>query len=215
MLWDNRDLEIVGAYRMARSRPTIEQQGDISSLYTHSLYKFSQAFDPILENGLELGRSFIQPRYWGRSSLDYLWQGIGAYLNRYPDIRYLFGPVSISHDYPDTAKQLLISFYTAYFGCENQMAVARHPYHSISEESCVKFIGNDYSREFKTLKLELSKMGRAVPTLFKQYSELCEPDGVKFLAFNVDADFADCVDGLIVVDVKKIIPRKRGRYLGR
>ncbi|MDO6512502.1 GNAT family N-acyltransferase, partial [Celeribacter halophilus] len=43
--------------------------------------------------GLELGRSFVQPCYWGKRSLDYLWVGIGAFLNRYPKYRYMFGAV--------------------------------------------------------------------------------------------------------------------------
>ena len=46
--------------------------------------------------GAELGRSFVQPQYWGMRSLDYLWQGIGAYLAAHRPVQYLFGPVSLS-----------------------------------------------------------------------------------------------------------------------
>jgi len=49
-----------------------------------------------LPHAIELGRSFMQPRYSGRRSLDYLWFEIGAYLRTRPDTKYLFGPISLS-----------------------------------------------------------------------------------------------------------------------
>ncbi len=171
-----------------------------------------------MDSGLELGRSFVQPRFWGKRSLDYLWQGIGAYLKRYPQLRYLFGPVSISHDYPEEAKELLIGFYSRHFATECELAAARNPYR-INPEAVTKlatqFPGEDYKTEFRELKRALTARGYAVPTLYKQYTELCETGGAAFAAFNVDHDFADCVDGLIVVDLERIKPDKRRRYLGR
>ncbi|VTN14390.1 Uncharacterised protein [Raoultella terrigena] len=68
----------------------------MEGIYSYSLFHYDQRMEDILQYGIELGRSFIQPRYWGRRGLDYLWSGIGAYLARYPHYRYLFGPVSIS-----------------------------------------------------------------------------------------------------------------------
>ncbi len=53
----------------------------------------------------------------------------------------------------------------------------------------------------------------SVPTLYKQYSGLCEEGGVSFSAFNIDPDFNDCVDGLVVVDLDKLLPKKRQRYI--
>ena len=56
-------------------------------------------------------------------------------------------------------------------------------------------------------------MGTSIPTLYKQYTELCAPGGVVFLDFNVDPDFGDCVDGLVVVDISQLKPNKRKRYI--
>jgi hypothetical protein len=78
--------------------------------------------DDILQHGIELGRSFIQPRYWGRRGLDYLWSGIGAYLARYPHYRYLFGPVSISGGLPPAARDLLVAFYRLWFPATHPLA---------------------------------------------------------------------------------------------
>ena len=56
-------------------------------------------------------------------------------------------------------------------------------------------------------------MDVTVPTLYKQYSELCEPGGVQFCGFNIDPHFSNCVDGFILVKVDKIKESKRERYI--
>ena len=168
VLWDDQELEIVGAYRMARSAKVMSQQGE-KALYTQTLFNFNAGFYPIFEQGLELGRSFVQTRYWGNRSLDYLWHGIGAYLNKYPEVRYLFGPVSISHDYPEQVKDLLIDFYSLHFGGCVELAEAKVPYRSKSDASS-PFAGEDYTSEFKQLKKMISEWGLSVPTLYKQYT---------------------------------------------
>jgi hypothetical protein len=94
ILWDEEDLEIVGA--IALCRPPCSWKSAAWKGSTATACSTTTRMDDILQHGIELGRSFIQPRYWGRRGLDYLWSGIGAYLARYPHYRYLFGPVSIS-----------------------------------------------------------------------------------------------------------------------
>jgi len=59
----------------------------------------------------------------------------------------------------------------------------------------------------------MANIGVNIPTLYKQYSELCDDEGVKFLAFGTDPDFNDCVDGLVMVDLDKLKDKKRQRYL--
>jgi len=64
------------------------------------------------------------------------------------------------------------------------------------------------------LKANLAALGTGVPTLYRQYTDLCEPGGARFLAFGVDPDFSDSIDGLIEVDLQLLRPKKRERYLG-
>ena len=214
ILWDENDLEIVGAYRFADAAKVIQEQG-MQGLYTDSLFDFSSNQSWFLERGLELGRSFVQQRYWGKRSLDYLWYGIGAFLARNPEYRYLFGPVSISNSMPCTAKELLIFFYQLYFGVKESAGCSKNPFvftqslESLSRE----FSGTDYQEDLKKLKNLLRNMGSNIPTLYKQYSSLCNPGGVRFLDFNVDPDFNNCVDGLVVVDIDQLTPKKRERYI--
>ncbi len=221
ILWDKEELEIVGAYRFAEV-DDVHQRIGTDTLYSQSLFDYTGAFTPYFEKGLELGRSFVQPRYWGKRSLDYLWYGIGAFLSKNPRYRYLFGPVSLSGQLPNQAKALLVHFYQTHFKPEAPLAYSKSPYViepalKRSFDETYDYANDDkdtYRRNFRMLKQSLSELGAAVPTLFKQYSELCEAGGVKFLDFGVDADFNDCVDGLVLVDLNELLPKKREKYLG-
>jgi putative hemolysin len=105
VLWDESDLEIVGSYRVVKTKEVLKKYG-FDGFYSHSLFEFQKAFEPYLKESVELGRSFVQPKYWGTRALDYLWFGIGAYLRQNPDIKYMFGPVSISASLSPIAKDL-------------------------------------------------------------------------------------------------------------
>ncbi|MGL5373777.1 MAG: lysophospholipid acyltransferase family protein, partial [Aeromonas veronii] len=127
ILWDPARLDIIGAYRFAPVAELLASKGK-DGLYSHTLFGFEDKLLPRLEQAIELGRSFIQPAYWGKRGLDYLWFGIGAYLARYPRYRYLFGPVSLSGSLPPAAKDLLVSFYRQHFAPELALAPSRRPY---------------------------------------------------------------------------------------
>lgn len=214
ILWDEDDLEIVGAYRLGNTKRILDAG---QSLYSESLFDYSEQMTPYFERGLELGRSFVQPKYWGKRSLDYLWYGIGAYLNKHPEIRYLFGPVTLSNAMPKAAKDLLVFFYKLHFSNESmQLVNSKMPYH-LPQDFCdavqLQITGEDYKADFVIVKNMLANMECQIPTLYKQYSELCEPGGAQFLDFNIDPDFSDCVDGLVLVDTQLIKAKKRQRYL--
>lgn len=213
VLWDEDDLEIVGAYRIGECDKIISNKG-IADLYSNTLFDMEDAFMPYIRNSIELGRSFIQPRYWGLRGLDYLWYGIGAYLLENPQYKYMFGPVSLSNSYPDNAKDLIVNFYQSQFPAKAQLAIAKTPYVSTTKmEDKKSYTSQDYKENFKQLSAQLNELGVKVPTLYKQYTELCETGGVEFLDFNIDPKFSNCIDGLILVNVDKIKPKKRQRYI--
>jgi putative hemolysin len=213
VLWDEDDLEIAGAYRFVDAEKVVREKGT-DGLYSGSLFKLKRD-SYFLKGGLELGRSFVQQRYWGKRSLDYLWYGIGAFLTKRPAYRYLFGPVSISNATPRLARELLIYFYKLYFSPTTKISCSRNPF-SFSQPLAnleAEFDGNNYREDFRKLKSLLSNLGTAVPPLYKQYTELCEPGGVVFLDFNIDPAFNDCIDGLVIVDTQKLKEQKRKRYM--
>ena len=52
--------------------------------------------------------------------------------------------------------------------------------------------------------------GKGAPVLLRQYARL----GGRILAFHVDKSFGDCLDGLIVVDLRKADRASIARYMG-
>jgi len=216
VLWDDIDLEIVGSYRIGEGHKIMAEYG-IDGFYSNSLFKLNKAFQAYLPNSIELGRSFVQPRYWGQRNLDYLWYGIGAYIRAQPDTKYLFGPVSMSNAYPHQAKEVIISFYKQQFGSDLSLATAKTPF-IISDQAqqfAAEEFNEDYKTSYKILNSELKKLGVKVPTLYKQYVELCTDKGCHFIDFNIDPDFNNCIDSLIMVELDKITDKKKQRYIER
>ncbi len=215
VLWDPQELEIAGAYRLGDARALLAR-GGMAALYTNTLYTFGPGMTPYLEQGLELGRSFVQPRYQTRQSLDYLWLGIGAFLRRYPSYRYLFGPASISRLYGDEAIALVANYYSTHFAQLPLDLQPRNPFPLAPRQQAPTAAAsgnNGVEEDFRILQDALAQRGLRVPTLFKHYAQVAEPSGVAITAFNVDVDFGHCVDGFVLVDLKQMKPRKRRRYL--
>ncbi len=215
VLWDEPALAIVGAYRLGEAGSILRTRG-LDGLYSASLFDYAPAAQAFLPEAVELGRSFVQPAYWGSRSLDYLWQGIGAYLRRQPALRYLIGPVSLSASLPVEAREWIVHFHRHYFGDTEQLARARNPFViSAAIETAAKaaWSGRSVSEGLVLLRERLAGLDAQLPTLYRQYADLCEPAGVRFLDFGVDPAFGGCVDGLARLDLAQLRPHKRARYV--
>ena len=210
VLWDAQAGEVAGAYRAVPCARVLAERG-LAGLFTASLFEFDAGLMPMLDQGMELGRSFVAPQYWGTRSLDYLWFGIGAWLRAHPDIRYLFGPVSISATLPLEARELMVGYYSRYFGDGSALARSANPFRY--DRAAPDFGTLDADSAMHLLRSRLDALGTRIPTLYKQYVELCEPGGASFLAFGVDPAFGNSIDGLIRVDLSLIRPKKHARYI--
>ncbi|MFC4762331.1 GNAT family N-acyltransferase [Dyella koreensis] len=216
VLWDPKALRIVGSYRFGHGGRLIGERG-MAGLYTSSLFNYSPALESRLAQGLELGRSFIAPAYWRSRALDQLWQGIGLYLQRHPDLRYLFGPVSMSVSLPREAREWIAAAHQHYFGAPG-LAAARQPF--VISPAVIDVVrhaleGLDPAAGLGKLKHHLDALGVSLPVLYRQYVDLVDPEGVQFLDFGEDPGFSGCVDGLVMLDLATLKPAKRARYLGK
>ena len=217
ILWDRENLEIAGSYRLGEGKRILDEYG-FEGFYTSTLYDFQPEFKAYLEQAVELGRSFVNPKYWGKASLDYLWQGVGAYVNHMGDVRYLIGPVSMSADYPRELMDQLVYFYRRYFACPGELAVALHPY-KLNDEQIAHFdelFGErDSDTAFDFMQKNFIQQGHRLPVLYKQYTALFESGGFQSIVFSVDPGFGDCLDGLCMTDLRKLKTAKKNRYFGK
>ncbi len=212
LLWNDKELEIVGAYRLGFCGAIIEQHG-LAGLYCNSLYDIDEAFLDQAPHTLELGRSFVQPKYWGLRGLEYLWYGIGAVLRVHPEIKYLFGAVSVPGDYPSEVLDMIVSHYAHFYPKPTSapQVTAKHPFVMTDEFSMDA--GSEAKAALKSLMKRLKQAGVKLPVLFKQYTDLCEDGGVGFINFATDPGFNGCVDGLIWLELAKMKPQKWARYI--
>ena len=144
----------------------------------------------------------------------HLW--IGAYLRRRP-ARHLIGPVSLSASLPLAAREWIVHYHRHHFGDPECLAVARNPFvisAPVETEASAAWLGRTQAEALAHLRARLDGMGAQLPVLYKQYADLCEPEGVRFLAFGVDPAFGGCVDGLVRLDLARLRAAKRSRYLG-
>ncbi len=201
IIWDRKNKKIVGAYRLGLGDEIMERFGP-EGFYTSTLFKYKKEFYPILQQGVELGRSFVVPEYQRKPlSLFLLWKGIVYFLLKHNQYRYLIGPVTMSDKFSDLGKNLIVSFFEKFYSDPElkKYVKPRMPYKSklktVDKDVLLQDIGNDINKLDNYLK-EVEN-GLRLPVLYKKYMSL----GAKVLVFNVDPDFNYCVDGLMVLDM--------------
>lgn len=212
VLWDTKSREIAGAYRIGAT----DELGSARRLYTSTLFDYDEGAIESLGPALELGRSFVAPG-WQRSyaPLLTLWKGIGAYVARNPRYRRLFGPVSMSADYDVLSRQLVAHWleaghaHTELAGrVRGKRPFAWRSVDGLKPERLRALVegGADLSQ----LVPRIERDEKGIPVLLREYLKL----GGKLVALNVDADFQNAIDALVVVDLVHTNARLRERYLG-
>ena len=214
-LWNPEHQEIAGAYRLGLGDDLVKRFGR-GGFYTHTLFHFSPAFLRRLGPCLEMGRSFVVPAYQRKPhSLFLLWKGIGAFVARNPQYRMLFGPVSISREYSNASRSLLVEFLQRHHGAPEmgRYVRARHPFRPSARMRRIHSgiaAGLRSMEEVSTLVAAMEQDGKGVPILVRQYVKM----RAVLLEFNVDRAFCDVVDGLVVVDLLRADPKMMERYMG-
>ena len=204
-IWDEEVERIVGAYRIGKGKDILEQYGK-RGFYLHSLFRISDDFKPVLDESLELGRSFVIKEYQRKPMpLFLLWKGILYFLLKNPEYRYLIGPVSISNNYSKISKDLIIRFIM-----QNhlnwkmaQHVKPRNSYKFKSDNPDINILMENMEHDINRLDKaigDLDELNSGLPVLLKKYIKL----NAKIIAFNVDPKFNNCLDGLIVLDVNDV-----------
>jgi putative hemolysin len=213
-LWDTRARCVVGGYRIGLADEILRRFGQ-RGLYTHSLFNFGRPVLNRLDPGLELGRSFVRLEYQRSfSPLLLLWRGIGEFVVRHPRYATLFGPVSISNHYAPVSRRLLVDYLRAHSfqGSLARYVRPRRPFRNAVPAPWDAAFLQDLRdiEQVSALVAKLEADQKGAPILLKQYLKL----GGQMLGFNVDEEFGNALDGLILVDLRRTEPKVLARYLG-
>ncbi|HXW08312.1 MAG TPA: lysophospholipid acyltransferase family protein [Vicinamibacterales bacterium] len=214
-VWNHETREVVGAYRLGATDEILPALGP-GGLYTNTLFRYDPRLLAQLRPALELGRAFVRTEQQrDYAPLLLLWKGIATFVARNPRYRMLFGPVSISADYQSLSRQILARFLhaTSYDADRGGLVTPRNPPAFIPRRPAAPAIAGHVVRslaEVSTLLSEIEADQKGVPVLVRQYLKL----NARLLGFNVDPDFGNALDGLMLVDLLQVEHSLLVRYMG-
>ena len=216
LLWSKTKRELVGGYRAGSTCEILAERG-LAGLYTSTLFRYDESLFQKLGPSLELGRSFVRPEYQRQyAPLLLLWKGIAHLVAKRPEIPVLFGAVSISNDYNEASREMIYRFFEARM-MEDDLAGLIEPRRPFRPGFLRRWDCRSMCRALRDLD-ELSQPitdieadGKGLPILLRQYAKI----GGRLLGFNVDRNFSNVLDGLVVVDLRQTEPAVLERYMGR
>ncbi|MDV6167489.1 lysophospholipid acyltransferase family protein [Flavobacterium sp. DG1-102-2] len=201
-LWDDDTKQIAGAYRMGLGSEIYNKYG-IDGFYLHDLFRFEPELYDMMSKSIEMGRAFIVKDYQQKPMpLFLLWKGIVHTTLRFPDHKFLIGGVSISNQFSDFSKSLMIEFMKSHY-YDPYIAQYVHP----KKEYKVKLKDADKDFVFNEAEADLNKFDKFIeevepgnlrlPVLIKKYIK----QNARVIAFNVDPLFNNAIDGLMYIRI--------------
>lgn len=205
LLWNIPAGEIAGAYRLGFGPEIFAEHGGIDGFYTASLFRFKEKAAEVLPYTVELGRSFIVPKYQREVlTLKLLMGGVCVATANNPETRYFIGPMSISNQVPDFYKSLIVHYILRDFRLPDaeRYAEPTHPFEAdflrVDPEGLLQVARNDIDAFDRFLSTLSDGKYRPLPVLARKYINC----GARMICFNVDPLFSYSLDGLIFQEYK-------------
>jgi hypothetical protein len=221
IVWNPKDAEIVGGYRFICCGKALPDERGEPMLATSVHFSFSERFKKdYLPYTIELGRSFVQPKYQpgndprkGLFSLDNIWDGLGAIVVDYPEIRYFFGKVTMYLHFNQKARDLILFFLSKYFPDPDALVRPHEPLslHGNPPEYESFFKDLDYKEAFKVLNTEVRSLGENIPPLVNIYMNLTPT--MKTFGTMLNHTFGEVEETGIMVTIADIHESKKERHI--
>lgn len=216
IVWDPKDKEIIGGYRYIQCGGL-----DVEKMATKELFDFSDEFvKDYMPFTIELGRSFVQPNYQSTSinrkslyALDNLWDGLGALIVKYPNIKYFFGKVTMYTSYNPRARNMLLNFLNRYFPDNHSLVRPITPLECDMDNPYFTelFIDKEYKEGYKVLQREVKNNGEHIPPLINSYMNLSP--SMKVFGTAINHGFGGVEETGILVKIPDMYPEKVDRYI--
>ncbi|GMQ23478.1 GNAT family N-acetyltransferase [Algoriphagus sp. oki45] len=220
--WNPEDEEIVAGYRLIKCKNAIQEDGSLNLSTTH-LFDFSDKFiQDYIPQTLELGRSFVQPKYQpsldnrkGIFSLDNLWDGLGAVVLLNPDVKYLFGKVTMYPHYNREGRDLLLLFMNHYFPDHDHLVIPKEKIRLSYETDILShpnpFEGLEYKEGYKLLNGRIRALGENIPPLINTYMNLSPT--MKTFGTALNDEFGEVEETGIMITLADIYESKKHRHM--
>jgi len=219
VVWDDDDREIVGGYRYLEGNLILKN--GIPETPTSKLFNFSEKFiKDYLPKTIELGRSFVQPKYQplvnlrkGIYSLDNLWDGLGALMVDYTEIKYFFGKFTMYPDFDRYSRDIIHHFLHKYFPDNENLVYPREPFLSKQnyEELEKLFVGSTYEEDYKGLIKIVRSRGWNIPPLVNAYMNLSP--SMKTFGTALNHSFGEVEETGILITIGDVYDAKKARHM--
>jgi hypothetical protein len=219
LVWDPTENEIVGAYRFILCKDAEFINGKVH-LATTELFEFSPKFyQNYLNETIELGRSFIQPKYQpgenmrkGLFSLDNLWDGLGAIVIDNPSQKHFYGKVTMYTDFNVTARDYILAFMNYYFPDKEKLV---WPIHAIKPMTDVTEFLHElkelpYKEGHAALHKRVKALGENIPPLMNAYMNLSPT--MKSFGTAINPTFGGVEETGILVTIADVYESKKERH---
>lgn len=221
IVWNPQDEEIVGGYRFKHCKELeIDENGQVKTP-TSKLFGYSKQFvKDFIPVTIELGRSFVQPEYQpmrnmrkGLYSLDNLWDGLGALVLQNPDVKYLFGKITMYRHTDLLAREAIVYFLTRFFPDPDKLVSPHKPVLLETKASVFEeiFTGSNYEENYKRLQQFVRGRKENIPPLVNAYMNLSST--MRFFGTALNENFGDVEESGIIITIGDIFSSKKDRHL--
>ncbi len=220
LVWNPDEQVIIGAYRyIVGKNMRLNEDGTPNIAMSH-MFHFSQEFlNDYLPYTIELGRSFVRPEYQsskvgakGIFALDNLWDGLGALTIIHPEIKYLFGKMTMYTNYPVDCRNLLLTFLHLYFPDHEKLVTPITPLNIGDMKELASFFeGNNFKKDYLLLNSYIRSKNINIPPLISAYMSLSPT--MRMLGTAINYEFGDVEESGILINLDEITDSKKSRHI--
>ncbi len=222
VVWDPENKLILGGYRFIIGKDIRIDEKGRPRIATSHMFKFSDKFvKEYLPQTIELGRSFVRLEYQSSKAgakalfaLDNLWDGLGALTVVYPEIKYLFGKMTMYPNYSIDCRNMILYFLHKHFPDTEGLVRPIRPIET--KMDCEKmsrlFIGDNFKEDYKILNHAVREYGFNIPPLVNSYMSLSPT--MKMFGTAINDEFGDVEESGIFFAISEIFEEKKKRHIG-
>ena len=221
IVWEPESKLILGGYRYICGRDIKVDEAGRPRIATSHMFNFSEKFlHDYLPYTIELGRAFGRPEYQSSRAgakaiyvLDNLWDGLGSLTVINPDIKYLFGKVTMYPSYIPTCRDMILYFMNKHFPDRDKLVTPITPLKTDTDIARMEelFTGEDFKSDFRILNSEVHKYGLSIPPLVNAYMSLSPT--MRMFGTAINDEFGNVEESGIFLAISEILEEKKRRHI--
>ena len=221
IVWDPESKLILGGYRFICGKDIRMDANGRPRIATSHMFDFSDQFlRDYLPYTIELGRSFVRPEYQSSRAgakalftLDNLWDGLGSLTVLHPEIKYLFGKVTMYPNYTECCRDLILYFLHKHFPDRDHLVTPRTPLalRTDANEMAAIFSGSSFKEDYTILNNHVRAYGCNIPPLVNAYMGLSPT--MRMFGTAINDEFGNVEESGILIAIDEILDEKKRRHI--